>query len=150
MSEFLDLLEVSPLADGQQWRLNEPFRYRSTLLMSGREDNVVTVPGGFITDFASIPRFIQGMLPPWNRYGPAAIVHDWLYWSRERPREVADAILREAMSLLGVDGQTIDLIYGAVRTFGASAWSDDGRIKDSGYSRSAPLDTALPPYASPV
>lgn len=150
MSEFLDRLVVSPIADGEQWCIEKPFRYRSNLLLAGREDNIVTVPAGFLTDFASVPRFIQDVLPPWNRYGPAAIVHDRLYYTQELRRELADAILREAMSLLGVDAQTIVLIYNAVRVFGAQAWEEDARIKRSGYNRSAPLDRDLPPYASPV
>lgn len=161
-SEFLETLGLVPLADGQQWAVAcfrrigydeydiVPFRYRSTLLLSGREDNVISVPVGFITDLASMPNIVQGILPPWNRYGPAAVIHDWLYWSQEHPREIADGILREAMCLLGVDGGTIELIHNAVRVFGAQAWDEDARLKKSGYSRMAPLDTSLAPYASPV
>src|SRR5262245_55189884 len=44
----------------------------------------VTVPVGFVTDFASIPRIFWSALPPDGRYTYPAIVHDYLYWTQTR------------------------------------------------------------------
>lgn len=37
------------------------------------------VPKGFVTDFASVPEILQGLIPPTGRYGKAAVIHDYLY-----------------------------------------------------------------------
>lgn len=38
----------------------------------------IEVPAGFVTDHASIPRFAWIWLPPYGRWSPAAVVHDYL------------------------------------------------------------------------
>ena len=48
----------------------------------------------FMTDFASIPRPLWSILPQWGRYGNAAVVHDFGYWTQTRPR--ACVVPREA------------------------------------------------------
>src|SRR5215217_6020711 len=50
----------------------------------------VTVPEGFVTDFASIPRVFWSALRPDGLYTYPAIVHDYLYWEQTVTREVAD------------------------------------------------------------
>lgn len=37
------------------------------------------VPAGFVTDYASIPRLLQNLLPPRGRGNRANIAHDYLY-----------------------------------------------------------------------
>ena len=95
---FLDPLVVSPRPDGIYWFTCAPFRYRRD-----RDDpaSVIEVPVGFLTDFASTPREIWSVFPPWGIYGPAAIVHDRLYWYQDVSRETADLIFLEAMTALG-------------------------------------------------
>lgn len=142
MRRFLDELSVTPLADGVQWRLNSQFRFWSETL--GR---MVVVPARFIVDFASIPRVLWAVLPPWARYGAAAVIHDWLCWSQECTREQADAVLREAMDVLAVPELDIAVIYEGVRLGGQAAWDANAELKASGYSRMASTE-ASPPYAS--
>nr|UVX43029.1 MAG: protein of unknown function (DUF1353) [Bacteriophage sp.] len=55
----------------------------------------VTIPKGFVTDGASIPRFIQNLYPPYYFYFPAAAVHDYMYTVGTVSRKDADATLRD-------------------------------------------------------
>jgi hypothetical protein len=61
MSSFTTRLELSPLDDGRRWELLAPFEYHVGCEGSGI---VIVVPAGFVTDFASIPRFLWAILPP--------------------------------------------------------------------------------------
>lgn len=142
MRQFLDQLVVTPLADGVQWALQSRFRFYARTL-----DRVIEVPARFITDFASVPRIVWAMYPPWSRYSAGAIVHDLMYWEQSSTRAEADAVLREAMDVLGVDPDTTQVIYNAVHTFGHHAWNRNAELKASGYTKMASAD-ANPPYAS--
>ncbi len=141
MSQFHFVLSVSPLPDGMQWRLNERLRYTSTLL-----GGAIDVPPLFVTDFASIPRIAWSILPPWGLYGSAAIVHDWLYWTQPCSRDMADDVLREAMTLLGVETGVIDQIHQAVHLFGQHAWDHNAYLRAHGYTRTS-SGGDVPPYA---
>ncbi len=132
MSRFTRALVVSPLADGKTWVLVEPFAYDVGELGSG---DTIEVRRGFMTDFASIPRLFWIALPKWGKYGNAAVIHDWLYFSQERSREEADRILLEAMGVLSVPRwQQLPIFY-AVRWFGWFAWSRNQWDREAGYSR---------------
>lgn len=125
MSNFPQAPKLSPLwkgdtTDGKNWYLLEDFLYNSDIV--GR----IVVPAMFITDFASIPRELWNFLPPWGVYGPAAIVHDYLYVYKPYTREQADIIFREAMEALGVDHVEMEIIYKGVELFGQRAWDIDG------------------------
>src|SRR5262249_37503862 len=87
----------------------------------GQPHKRVEVPSGFVTDFASVPRAFWSFLPPDGEYAYAAVLHDYLYWTQERPREEADEILKFAMEDLKVGGITAGTIYGAVRIAGGGA-----------------------------
>jgi hypothetical protein len=95
------------------------------------------VPGPMYTDGGSIPRIFwsQRGLSPWT-YGPAYIVHDWLFnehrcgrdggtWSFDQ----ANAALYDSIAILEQDakvGETGDaprLIKLAVDRFGRAAWN---------------------------
>lgn len=87
----------------------------------------VTVPTGFVTDGASIPRMFWNILSPFGQYFPAALLHDYLY-SRgstmhfECDREEADFLFLEAMFNLGVPWHTRHTIHTAVRMFGGKSY----------------------------
>ncbi len=132
MSRFTRALVVSPLADGKTWVLVEPFAYDVGELGSG---DTIEVRRGFMTDFASIPRLFWIALPKWGKYGNAAVIHDWLYFSQERSREEADGIFLEAMGVLEVPRwQKLPIFY-AVRWFGWFAWKRNQWDREAGYSR---------------
>ena len=98
-----------------RFELVEPFEYHVGEIGSG---DIVSVPQGFRTDFASVPRIFWRIVPPVGLYGKAAVVHDYLYDSRERSRADADKIFLEAMIVLGVPKLQRNLMYRAVRIGG--------------------------------
>ncbi len=87
------------------------------------------------TDFASIPRVFWAVLPRWGRYGNAAVIHDWLYWSQKRSRRAADRVFLEGMGVLGVGLVTRSVIFLAVRWFGWVAWIRNQADRASGFDR---------------
>jgi Protein of unknown function (DUF1353) len=95
----------------------------------------VTVPPGFVTDFASIPRIFWSALRPDGDYAYAAVVHDYLYWTQTRSRDEADGILKMAMEDFEVGTVTIETIYSAVRLGGKGAWSGNAKKKAQGEQR---------------
>lgn len=98
----------------------------------------ITVPPGFPTDLASIPRWAWTLLPPDGPWVKAAVIHDYLYstggtgeiWGR--PSSIADSvtydrmqcdrIMLEAMADRGVDAFRRTVIYLALRAFGWIGW----------------------------
>lgn len=126
MSQFTKALVVTPLADGRTWVLREPFSYDVGSEGSG---DTIFVPARFMTDFASVPRLFWVFFPQWGKYGNAAVIHDWGYWSKERSRAETDRILLEGMEVLGVNPVTRYVLYLGVRWFGWFAWWSAGRRK---------------------
>src|SRR5687767_6014245 len=112
---FRKLLSLRPLQDGKWWVLLEDVQY-----------NGFVVPRGFTTDFASTPRFLWWLLPPYGRYAAAAIVHDWLYHRGVMMRITADRVFLEAMGSLGVLIGVRYVMWAAVRLFGWLAWERNG------------------------
>lgn len=134
MSQFTKALVVTPLADGRTWVLLEPFSYDV-----GREGSgdTVQVPVKFMTDFASVPRPLWVVFPQWGKYGNAAVIHDWGYWSKERTKAETDRIFLEGMTVLGVGAITRTVMYLAVHLFGGFAWRSAGRRKARNESKVA-------------
>jgi hypothetical protein len=112
---FDNKLIVEKLDDGKNWRVVRQFIYTTK---AGRH---ITVPAGFVTDFASIPRGLWNIFPPTGKYGHAAVVHDYLYRQTTLSRNECDKIFLEAMEDLQVGWFTRRLIYRAVRLFGGFA-----------------------------
>lgn len=88
----------------------------------------VTVPEGFVTDLASIPRILWPLLPKTGSYVEAAIVHDWLYWDgamegQPIPRRVADRVFYRLMRQAGTSPLVAGLVWVGVRLGGWLAWS---------------------------
>lgn len=93
--EFLGPLQLQAGAGDAEWMLLADFRARIT---SDSGTAVVTVPKGFLTDLASVPR-LPGMF--WLFGGRArkpAVLHDWLYYLHDGEREFADAVFFAAMA----------------------------------------------------
>lgn len=112
--------EASELLGNDYYRVAESFRY---YLGEKYAEQWVYVPAGMLTDLASIPRIVWGILPPMGKYGAAAIVHDRLCNTLqitqagklvEIDRAKADAILGEAMEVLKVPWIKRVTISGAV------------------------------------
>ena len=95
----------------------------------------VNVPIGFVTDFASVPRAFWSLLRPDGEYAYAAVIHDYLYWFQERPKEVADMVFKFAMQDFKIDALTVGAIYKAVEKGGKSAWNENAKLKGKGEKR---------------
>ena len=129
---FLSDIEVKRHAgDNGEWEL------LTDLIYIGNRDQFL-VPKGFKTDFASIPRIVNSIVPKNGRHDGAAIVHDYLY--REQPRVApamnpitrldSDRIFRRIMKELGVGIIRRNLIYRAVRLGGGFSWAKSRKKLD--------------------
>ena len=120
MSAFLTELDVTLLDDASNdyrgtWRVNSPLVYQSDVAAQ-----TITVPVGFITDFESCPRLPVVFFLAGEIVHEAAVVHDFLYKSKLLPRNVADAVLREASVVSGVPAWRGWLMWAGLRVGGAS------------------------------
>jgi hypothetical protein len=109
-------LHVEILSDGRSARLLRSF------LVRVKDGQIIEVPQGFVTDFASVPRIFWRIIPPWGEYSPAAVVHDWLYTKAKCKRKEADDIFLELMERLGVPVIVRTAMYWAVRIGGGIVW----------------------------
>lgn len=128
---FKDPLVVVSV-DSRLWELYSPFHYKG-----------ITIPRGFRTDFASVPRLFWNILPPWGRYGKAAVVHDYLYKNlgdiieevagviapRTYTRKECDQLFLQGMQELGVRWTRRWVMYLGVRIGGWVAWRNHERNK---------------------
>ena len=145
MGKFHNLLDAK-FNPPRNWTLDTPLKFDSdTLSDEGRDllkycgvrvtnKNVVSVPKGYITDLASVPRFCWAVIAPFD-VARAAVIHDILYekintaykgekiltkHDRERYRKVADDVFKEGMesAVPPVPKWKIWAAYNAVRVFG--------------------------------
>ncbi len=119
MSRFLTNLEVEEVSDTDNegrgaWKLLKPLVYLSDIA------GIISVPAGFVTDFASVPRVPIAFWLTGDTAHPAAVVHDYLYVTGDLPRPVADAVLKEASAVAGVPAWRRWMMWSAVRLFGST------------------------------
>jgi hypothetical protein len=118
---------VTYIGPGNRWRLEGDYPYQD-----GR--NLITVPGGFLFDLASIPRAFWWLISPFELSIAAPLLHDFLYAHKGDPpagsieparvysRKQADQLFREVMKIEGVPAWRRGPAYAAVRSFGWLAW----------------------------
>jgi hypothetical protein len=83
-----------------------------------------TLPAGFRTDGASVPRYIPLAYALFgNTSEEAATLHDWLYTAQPVPRAMADRVLLEASQATGVPGWRRWPMWLGVRIGGGSHWT---------------------------
>jgi hypothetical protein len=112
--EFLTPLRTEKLED-DFWVVFMPFSARVG-------DRTITVPAGYVTDFASVPRLPLAYLLAGNTAHKSAVLHDYLY-ARGRGRKFADKVFLGAMEAEGIPGWRRRLMYAAVRLFGRGAYT---------------------------
>jgi hypothetical protein len=133
---------VKPFADSRDWMLVENVEYSI-----GNSGVIISVPKGFVTDFASIPQPLWSFgLSPYGRYSKAAIVHDYLYWKQDCTREQSDNLLLIAMKESGVSSSQQSEIYLGVRAGGESAWVSNRKDRAAGLIKIIPADRMSFPY----
>lgn len=120
MSAFLTELQVKPATgkDDGQWELISDLVYQSDVA-----GMTFTIPAGFVTNFASVPRIPIVYELAGDTASNAATVHDYLYSTHIVPRSVADAVLREASDVTAVPDWRRQLMWAGVRVFGWLYWS---------------------------
>ena len=120
---FTDPLYLMPVPGTGKYCVVRPLTYQIWFYGSGLS---VTVPDGFLTDLASVPRLLWPLVPPHSPdYAAAAVLHDYLCeWQGGMfTKVVADAIFYEAMRVLGVPLWRAIMIYVAVRLW--NGWAVD-------------------------
>ena len=119
---FLSKCDVE-FEDGRNWVLT------NTLVYETHGHDRIAVPIGFETDFASIPRPLWSIFPPAGRWGPAAVLHDFLYRTGLVPRSEADQLFREASEDLGVPAWIRWSMWAALRAAGWQAYQTAASTK---------------------
>lgn len=123
-------------ASSATWRLTR------ALVWTGTKGDTFTVPAGFVTDFATVPRFLHWIVLPYGAYTRAAVLHDWLLtelatwveeWGTPAGRDMenpdrlkwppansrdCDGIFRRVMQDLGVPWAKRWTMWAAVRWAG--------------------------------
>lgn len=106
-----------PEAGGKRHCLVEPWTFYV-------DHSAITIPPGFWTDWASIPKPARAFLDRDGRWARAALAHDFLYFITYRDsRAVCDAILLAGMEYDGVGWAARHAIYLAVRIGGGWTWA---------------------------
>jgi len=97
MAKFLTTLKVEDISDSV-WRLLEPLIYESDIV------GKITVPAGFYTDLASVPRIPIVFMFFGERSHHEAVIHDYLYRIDSMPQVTfgeANDVFLEAMEARG-------------------------------------------------
>lgn len=115
-SEFRTALRTEYVDDCND-RLTAPLVFYSESL-----DREFTMPEGFVTDYASVPRLPFAYWLAGGLARKAAVVHDWLYRHGGCTRAEADAVFLEAMAATGQPWFRRSAMWAAVRTFGWTAY----------------------------
>lgn len=112
--------KVEPVVESEVWRLTEDFCCRV-------DSSLFIVPKGFLTDGASIPRFLWRLCghPMTTKRFPIAVVHDYLYSEPGgRTRAEVDELYRDGLVELGLPKWKANVEYAAIRLFGGSHWGN--------------------------
>lgn len=131
---LLDNKDGPSIRNGRSlWAVQRALEYQA----GDDPEELIIVPPGFVTDLASVPRMVWSFYPPDGPWAKAAIIHDFLYWTkgtgewhehvgitRVTPysRKEADDILKEAMADRKVGKWEQFVIWLSVRLGGAGGW----------------------------
>lgn len=108
---FLNDLDVRWLPAEHKWELLED------LVWVGELGNLIVVPKGFRTDFASTPRILQNLFPPTGAWTKAAVVHDFLCDGlNERHRKVLATAEAHEISMSDAENLVPRCAFGPVDT----------------------------------
>lgn len=102
--ELFNSLEITP-RENDTYKLLKEFKYKE-----------ITVPMGYHTNGANIPRILWSIWPP-NRsnYLPAVVIHDYLCDKEEY--ELADKYFKEILEILEINKFTIWCFFNSTNTY---------------------------------
>lgn len=86
------------------------------------KDEAITIPAGYVTDFASVPKCLWSLLPPIGKHNEAALVHDYLYDNKIGTRKRADDLFLAMMEDSNVHWLPRYVMYYGVRWFAKKWW----------------------------
>ena len=118
MSQFTSNFK-GELIGRNRWKNLEEFEYH---IGNYPSEEVIVVPVGFETDFASVPRIFWPYISPIDLHAKAAIVHDYCYYYGLYDRKRCDEIFLEALKVLNIKRLKIWCIYRSVRVFSCYSW----------------------------
>ncbi|WP_412759710.1 DUF1353 domain-containing protein [Methylorubrum subtropicum] len=100
-------------------------------------NHTISIPSGFVTDLASIPRVFWSILPKTSAYTYPAIIHDYLYWFQPQnyTRKSADEVLKTTMQELNISKIKIFIIFISVRLWGGTSWKHNKTARERGEKR---------------
>lgn len=112
---------LQPVDNGSRYELEDDYVYEGWL----------TVPKGFLFDMASTPRFVWGLVSPFD-LGPGALIHDYGYHVRGAfspdtaawTRAAVDKLFLKAMKQFKIPFWKRQNAYYAVRIFGQGRWRE--------------------------
>ena len=117
-ARFLTPLVLAKPPGAEFWTVDEPFVFDSPAL-----GVTITVPRGFLTDLASVPRLPVIYLLTGATGDEPAVIHDFLYTTKPCTRAQADAVFYEAAIACGMPRWRAWLMWAGIRAGGASHWS---------------------------
>jgi hypothetical protein len=130
MGGFLGKLVVVKVSEANsggraQWALEQPLAFESVVY-----GQTITVPAGFLTDFASVPRAPISYWLAGDTAHASAVIHDYLcrldYPSGRIGWAWAAAVFREAMEAEGVPAWRRAIMHWAVAGADpANQWKDE-------------------------
>ena len=140
---FVSDLEDSPVPFAVERRQKgaRNFVVRSGLVfiyVKSKPNVAVIAPPHFVTDHASVPALLRGLIPQSGAHSAAAVIHDWLYTVAEPPARAAafrkerfraDRIFLEAMRASGVADPARSLLYRGARLFGAMGFGARSELR---------------------
>lgn len=132
MKRVVDPIKVQAVIDSDEWILLEPFKWH---VGEYNSEEIIIVPQGFRTDFASIPKLIRAFINPVGKIKPAALVHDYLYNLRgvyadpangnirKYSRKESDGIFLQIMKAVNMPWLERHSAYRGVRLGGWAFWN---------------------------
>ena len=111
MKNRLKLALLSTKQSRRQWIVLEKYCYYH-----------ITVPAGFRTDLASVPRVFWSLVSP-SEIAEAAVVHDFIYKNSLYTRKECDTLLYD-MTINRIGKFRSYLVYLAVRIGGRKAYEN--------------------------
>lgn len=111
-----------------QWEVLTEIRY-----LSPHFGRAFTVPVGFFTDFASVPRLPLAYALVGNTAHIAALFHDQAYREGTLSKDDADTLFAEIMDFTGEPKWRVALMYEGVHVFGASHYKGQGGELRAGF-----------------
>jgi hypothetical protein len=127
-----------------KWRLLAPVTYRAALPVTGGVASVeFTIPQGFVTDWASVPRLLQSFIPRTGQWDEAAALHDLFCEALNDGEPIvdsrtADRLFEKVMKEADVGVVRRKLMFAGVR-WGALA----NKHRRKGWLRDAPAVLAI-------